>query len=204
MRRTVRGVGGLILFAIVAALVILWWRLSERPASTPQSELLPLMIVTADANAATAHPSPPAPSPQGQVAAPVLADALTTPTSATTSAEASVESPPTSASAATPTRGPPERIDGLPVITLDELPPEALDTLALIERGGPFPFRQDGTIFQNRERRLPPKPTGYYREYTVITPGASTRGARRIVAGAGGELYYTDDHYVSFRRIWKP
>ncbi|GIV70322.1 ribonuclease domain-containing protein [Caldilinea sp.] len=204
MKRMSRGFGGLLAFVIAAALVIVWWRWSERPASTPPSEPPPLAIVATDANAATAHSSPPASSPQEQVAVPASADALKTPTNATTSAAASVESPPTGASTATPTRGPPERIDGLPVITLDELPPEALDTLALIERGGPFPFRQDGTIFQNRERRLPLKPAGYYREYTVITPGASTRGARRIVAGAGGELYYTDDHYASFRRIWKP
>ena len=104
----------------------------------------------------------------------------------------------------TATRGPPARIDGLPVITLDELPPEALETLARIESEGPFPFRQDGTTFQNRERLLPRQPTGYYREYTVITPGASTRGARRIVGGAQGELYYTDNHYSSFARIWAP
>ena len=117
--------------------------------------------------------------------------------------------PPTVTPIATPvpptaTRGPPARIDGLPVITLDELPPEALETLTLIEREGPFPFRQDGTTFQNRERLLPRQPTGYYREYTVVTPGASTRGARRIVGGAQGERYYTDNHYDSFARIWMP
>lgn len=105
---------------------------------------------------------------------------------------------------ATPTRGPPAQIDGLPVITLDELPPEALETLALIENDGPFPFSKDGSVFQNRERLLPRKPTGYYREYTVITPGEGDRGARRIVRGEAGELYYTDDHYASFARIWLP
>lgn len=86
----------------------------------------------------------------------------------------------------------------MPVITLAELPPEALETLLLIEEGGPFPFTRDGITFQNRERLLPQKPRDYYREYTVITPGESDRGARRIVAGDEGERYYTDDHYASF------
>jgi ribonuclease T1 len=86
----------------------------------------------------------------------------------------------------------------MPVITLDELPPEALDTLDLIESDGPFPFERDGITFQNRERLLPQKSRGYYREYTVITPWENDRGARRIIAGANGELYYTDDHYESF------
>lgn len=95
----------------------------------------------------------------------------------------------------------PARIDGLTVVFVDELPREAQYTLALIRRGGPFPYRQDGTIFQNRERRLPIKPRGYYREYTVRTPGERDRGARRIVMGAGGEIYYTADHYESFVRV---
>ena len=83
------------------------------------------------------------------------------------------------------------------------LPPEALETLALIQRGGPFPYRKDGTTFQNRERLLPTKPRGYYREYTVPTPGARDRGARRIVAGGNPpEVFYdTADHYSSFRQI---
>lgn len=82
-----------------------------------------------------------------------------------------------------------------------DLPPEARRTLELIRAGGPFPYRKDGTPFMNRERLLPEKPRGYYREYTVPTPGARDRGARRIVTGRGGEFYYTDDHYRSFRRI---
>jgi ribonuclease T1 len=81
------------------------------------------------------------------------------------------------------------------------LPPEAREMLALIKRGGPYPYRKDGSAFGNREKHLPQKPHGYYREYTVPTPGARDRGARRIVAGRGGEYYYTDDHYNSFRRI---
>jgi guanyl-specific ribonuclease Sa len=87
------------------------------------------------------------------------------------------------------------------------LPPEALRTLALIERGGPFPHRQDGSVFGNREGRLPPKPRGYYHEYTVETPGLSHRGTRRIVTGGTPPetWYYSDDHYESFRAFsWPP
>jgi ribonuclease T1 len=81
------------------------------------------------------------------------------------------------------------------------LPVEARQTVALIKAGGPFPYAQDGKTFQNREKRLPQRSRGYYREYTVKTPGAKDRGARRIVAGRDGEFYYTEDHYRSFRRI---
>jgi len=90
-----------------------------------------------------------------------------------------------------------------------ELPAEARQTLALIRAGGPFPYGKDGSTFGNFEKRLPEKPRGYYREYTVPTPGAKDRGARRIVAGEGsgrdvrtsGEYYYTGDHYRTFQRI---
>ena len=86
------------------------------------------------------------------------------------------------------------------------LPPEAVATLELIERGGPYPYERDGTVFQNRERRLPAQPRGYYREYTVPTPGSRDRGARRIVTGGDPPevLYYTDDHYRSFREVQVP
>lgn len=89
----------------------------------------------------------------------------------------------------------------LPEVELAQLPPEAARTLELIQRGGPFPYRKDGAVFRNRERRLPAREQGYYREYTVPTKGAQDRGARRIVAGRGADYYYTDDHYQSFRRI---
>ena len=82
-----------------------------------------------------------------------------------------------------------------------DLPDEARQTLELIRNNGPFPYKQDGGTFGNREKRLPQRANGYYREYTVKTPGAKDRGARRIVAGNGGEFYYTEDHYRSFRRI---
>jgi len=82
-----------------------------------------------------------------------------------------------------------------------ELPPEARQTLQLIAQGGPFPYRRDGIAFGNLEKRLPPKIRSYYHEYTVPTPGSRGRGARRIIAGKAGELYYSDDHYRSFRSI---
>jgi len=82
-----------------------------------------------------------------------------------------------------------------------DLPEEVRQTLELIRNNGPFPYKQDGGTFGNREKRLPQRASGYYREYTVKTPGAKDRGARRIVAGNGGEFYYTEDHYRSFRRI---
>lgn len=93
--------------------------------------------------------------------------------------------------------------DDAPGASRDGLPPEAIETLQLIQQGGPFPYRKDGTVFQNRERRLPDRPRGYYREYTVPTPGSPDRGARRIVAGGQPPevFYYTHDHYRSFRRI---
>ncbi|HUF20124.1 MAG TPA: ribonuclease domain-containing protein [Burkholderiales bacterium] len=103
--------------------------------------------------------------------------------------------------AATTSCGDEAREAGMPEIGVAELPAQARDTLALIRKGGPFPYSRDGTTFFNREGRLPAAGRGYYREYTVPTPGERTRGARRIVAGRGGELYYTADHYQSFKRI---
>jgi len=90
-------------------------------------------------------------------------------------------------------------------IAVADLPPEARHTLALIKRGGPFPYSKDGTVFRNYEGVLPKQKRGYYHEFTVKTPGARNRGARRIVSGGNprtsGEYYYTDDHYATFKRI---
>jgi ribonuclease T1 len=91
--------------------------------------------------------------------------------------------------------------DAIGAISARQLPIEAKATLALIQRGGPFPYAKDGSVFANREHRLPSRPRGYYREYTVKTPTTRDRGARRVIVGAPGEYYYTDDHYRSFRRI---
>lgn len=113
--------------------------------------------------------------------------------------------------------------ESVAAIRLAELPPQALETLQLIRQGGPFPHDRDGVVFGNYEQHLPLRRRGYYREYTVSTPGLGHRGARRIVTGCeplppssasasvtllrlahcrdGGEFYYTADHYRSFRRI---
>ncbi|MGW2017229.1 ribonuclease domain-containing protein [Streptomyces sp. NPDC001927] len=90
---------------------------------------------------------------------------------------------------------------GLETVRVAELPDEARATLRLIERGGPFPYAKDGATFSNFERILPRRERGYYREYTVRTPGERDRGARRLVTGRGGEVYYTDDHYETFREV---
>ncbi|MEU1312513.1 ribonuclease domain-containing protein [Streptomyces cinnamoneus] len=84
-------------------------------------------------------------------------------------------------------------------ICYSDLPSQAHDTLRLIDQGGPFPYPKDGTVFSNRERVLPKQASGYYHEYTVVTPGSPDRGARRIVAGQKAhEDYYTGDHYETF------
>jgi len=93
-----------------------------------------------------------------------------------------------------------------PAIAIAKLPPEARNTYQLIHTGGPFPYKKDGSVFLNRERYLPQKARGYYREYTVKTPRARDRGPRRIVCGgqpptAPQDCYYTADHYASFSRI---
>lgn len=86
-------------------------------------------------------------------------------------------------------------------VGLVDLPKEARAALVLVKAGGPFAYERDGSAFGNREGRLPKRERGYYREYTVKTPGSRDRGARRIVAGKPGEYYYSDDHYKTFRRI---
>ncbi|MFE0702084.1 ribonuclease domain-containing protein [Streptomyces sp. NPDC058872] len=101
----------------------------------------------------------------------------------------------------TPTAATGVGASGLPVVRMSELPPEAHRTLDLIARGGPFPYAKDGAVFSNFERLLPREARGYYHEYTVKTPGARDRGARRIVTGGNGEAYYTADHYASFREV---
>ena len=115
-------------------------------------------------------------------------------------------SAPTTPTAATPTRATPTT-SGLPTCQLAGLPREATDTVRAIHAGGPFPFpRNDGVVFGNREGHLPDQARSYYREYTVITPGAPNRSTRRIIAGGSPvtdppEYYYTADHYDSFCRI---
>jgi ribonuclease T1 len=100
----------------------------------------------------------------------------------------------TPASVSTPT-------SGLPVVAVADLPPPARSTLALIDEGGPYPYAKDGAVFGNIEGRLPSRPRGYYREFTVETPGSRDRGPRRLVTGSEGDVYWTDDHYATFRQV---
>jgi ribonuclease T1 len=110
-------------------------------------------------------------------------------------------SPSLSASPSRSSASAPRDTSGLPVVAVSDLPAEARDTLGLIAAGGPFPYSRDGVVFQNRERILPSKATGWYHEYTVPTPGEGDRGARRIVTGKDGQRYWSDDHYDSFSVI---
>ncbi len=127
--------------------------------------------------------------------------------------EVTTVSPPVSSSPSTGTLAPSvtsvaapvaagvDPVSGLPWIGQDQLPAEAVQALLVIESGGPYPYDQDGVTFENREGILPARPLGYYREFTVETPGSDDRGARRIVVGDSAEWFYTDDHYDSFSRI---
>lgn len=116
-------------------------------------------------------------------------------TTGTTGAPSASSTAPTGGSSTDPT-------SGLAWINESALPSQAAHTLAEIRSGGPYDYpRNDGVVYHNNNRVLPKKSDGYYHEYTVKTPGSQTRGARRIIAGADGELYYTADHYSTFRRI---
>lgn len=125
----------------------------------------------------------------------------------TVSATAPTDGTTPTASTTTPSPTPPTSTDpvsGLPWVEIADLPPEARETLDLIAAGGPYPYpRNDNQVFLNREGLLPRQARGYYREFTVETPGSRDRGARRIVTGSQGEAYWTDDHYRSFARIWE-
>jgi len=147
------------------------------------------------------------------MAAPTLTGMAATATATTVPSATAIPTPqprPTATSSRPPTAAPipggltlatPTAGDRMSTVRVDRLPREAHDTMRLIASNGPFPYRQDGVVFENRERLLPTKASGYYREYTVKTPGSPDRGARRLVRGGQGELYYTDDHYDSFRRV---
>lgn len=148
-------------------------------------------------------------STQGEPGPPGPPGASATPTSTTTSSmlpspRASTSPSPSTSTSTSPnpsasTGSTPE--SGLPTIAESALPRPAKQTLALIRAGGPYPHRQDDGVFGNREQVLPQRSNGYYREYTVTTPGENDRGPRRIVAGHDGDLYWTTDHYASFRQI---
>ena len=188
---------------LVIVLVVLWWR-SGSNSPVPASQTLPPDVATVQAPA----------EPDGDSLIDSLEQTLTEEGSGfeagsldavqTTPEEVNTPVPsPTDASGWSAGSLPPAALgmSGLPTVNYADLPQEAKETIRLIDRGGPFPYSQDGVTFENRERGLPAQGRGYYREYTVITPGAGDRGARRIVAGGDGELFYTDDHYDSFREI---
>ncbi|GHG70689.1 ribonuclease domain-containing protein [Streptomyces griseocarneus] len=108
------------------------------------------------------------------------------------------------APASTATTAAPSWAKGMKTVREDRLPPEARRTLELIAKGGPFPYDKDGSVFGNYENRLPKQARGYYHEYTVPTPGARNRGARRIITGEHAERYYTSDHYQTFEAVVQP
>lgn len=143
--------------------------------------------------------------PGGATTSGVTSGGVTTSAIATGGGEATTPKLPTA-----PTTGPGPKdpvtapvtpVSGLDTIAESQLPAQGRDTLALIRAGGPYPYSEDDGVFENRERILQQQPRGYYREYTVETPGSDDRGARRIIGGAKGDRYYTDDHYDSFRQI---
>ena len=197
----------LILAAFAVFLLLQWTggdigNLLNAPASAPPADASTVAAPDATATSSVTD----APQDATAIAEPTQAPAATN-DAASTAQPRAAQTPratvePTPTANAPPTAVPTvARASNLPTIAYAELPPEAHDTIALIDAGGPFPYSRDGVTFENRERILPLHTTGYYREYTVITPGASTRGARRIVTGDAGEMYYTDDHYDSFREI---
>lgn len=131
-------------------------------------------------------------------AAGALASALLLGGTAVTAAPAAAVTHPATAYATT-AHAPAVHLKSVGDICYSDLPSQAHDTLKLIDKGGPFPYPKDGTVFDNREGILPSQKSGYYHEYTVVTPGSPNRGARRIVAGKQTEEdYYTSDHYESF------
>ncbi|MGV9788615.1 ribonuclease domain-containing protein [Streptomyces sp. NPDC003435] len=109
--------------------------------------------------------------------------------------------PPAASQKSRPAASAPAWAKGMATVPESRLPAEARRTLALIDQGGPYPYARDGIVFGNFEGHLPGQPRGYYHEYTVPTPGVGSRGARRMITGDGGEFYYTDDHYNSFRAV---
>jgi len=173
-----------------------------------------IVLVLGSAGCArSATPTPPSRAGATPTVAVATAAAVSTPEARPTATSAPQARPiatPSRSPVAGPTAAPipgglaiatPSAGDRMPTVRVDRLPPEAHDTIRLIARNGPFPYRQDGVVFENRERLLPAKATGYYHEYTVKTPGSPDRGARRLIRGGQNELYYTDDHYDSFRRV---
>lgn len=102
-----------------------------------------------------------------------------------------------------PLQNEPTKTEGFAKVSINDLPKEASVVLIKINSGTSFRNKKDGAVFKNYERILPKKPDGYYKEYTVITPGSRTRGTRRLITGSNGEIYYTDDHYKTFKEVMR-
>jgi ribonuclease T1 len=194
-----------VVIVVFAFFLFLQYTNGDLSLPTTGPNVLPTTIqVTAQATvqADNRQPTPNAQNSSENGSPTVEAAAATLPAPAKPSQARATESPRATLSPTATANAPPAaRASDLPTIGYDALPAEAHDTILLIEQGGPFPFSRDGVTFQNRERLLPRQPEGYYREYTVITPGENDRGARRIVTGEADEMYYTSDHYESFSEI---
>ncbi len=191
-----------LLVVVGVALVSRLQRATDPPVGTA--------VVAANATATTGRPTPTASlhPTQGGSSGPTQTNRPTTVaggsgrTNPTITATTGVRQPTVAPTVRSSNQPPPTVInDRLPQISYADLPAQAKETIRLIDQHGPFPYDRDGVVFGNRERLLPLQPDGYYHEYTVVTPGSADRGARRIIAGRAGELYYTDDHYESFRRV---
>jgi ribonuclease T1 len=191
--RTVRLIGSVIVLLITIAGVLLSTQRGQSTGSgLPTARVESSVVAQATSSVMTATVIPHRTTPTA-----TTASAIRPSTAPTATFPAGGKPTPTQ----TPRGQPAATNDGLPLVDFSALPPEARQTILLIDKGGPFPYDRDGITFGNRERLLPIRADGYYQEYTVITPGSSDRGARRIITGQSGELYYTDDHYESFKRV---
>lgn len=185
-----RSFGGLVIVVLVA--IFMWWAYGDEGAPPPSTG--GESPVTTSESAGGFDESLP-----GDITAPFGTDEGSTETSVTESTDTTSGDAETTET--TSISGDVDPESGLPWVSVDALPPEAHTTLDLIASDGPYPYDQDGATFENREGILPDHQVGYYREFTVDTPGEDDRGARRIVVGDGGDFYYTEDHYESFTRI---
>ena len=177
---------------VIAAVLVVVTRnrgASAPGAATVGSPLTTVVLAPGARPATTVRPA-------GSVTA--SAGVTTRPTAPRTTASHGSGSAPRGSSTTRATTRPP---DGMRTVKVTDLPGEARETLRLISSDGPFPYRQDGVVFENREHHLPVKAARYYHEYTVVTPGSPDRGARRIITGGDGNHFYTDDHYASFRLV---
>ena len=185
--------GALVVIVLLAA--FLWWT-DTLGTGDDQAGTGGTTTAASATDSPTASPTP--------TSSPTPTDAPTSPTASARPTSAT-PSPPTSRPTSTPTSTPSpsatvDPVSGLPLVLLSDLPIEAAEVVEDIDAGGPYEFDRDGITFGNYEGILPDRERGYYREYTVPTPGLDHRGARRIVTG-GDTLYWTDDHYESFSVI---